>query len=53
MGAVFKRGEPTKPSKVYDNPEIVEIFQKCEWLGYFERLRGFDDEVSMEFSQNL
>jgi hypothetical protein len=31
----------------------VEIFQKCEWLGYFERLRGFDDEVAMEFSQNF
>jgi hypothetical protein len=31
----------------------VEIFQKLEWLGYFERLRGFEDEVSMEFAKNL
>jgi hypothetical protein len=31
----------------------VEIFQKYEWLGYFERLRGFYDEMSMEFAQNF
>ena len=42
-----------EPFRVYDNPEIEEIFQKCEWLGYFERLREFDDEGFMEFSQNF
>jgi hypothetical protein len=53
MGVGFKRREPTKPSRVYDNPEIVEIFQRCNWLGYFERLRGYDDEVAIEFAQNF
>ena len=49
----FKRREPTKTSRVYNNPNIVEVFQKCDWLGYFEIPRGFDEEVSMEFSQNF
>jgi hypothetical protein len=46
----FKRREPTYPSKVYDKHDILEYFQICDWLGYFERHRGFDDEVSKEFS---
>jgi hypothetical protein len=53
MGVGFKKREPIKPSRVYDNPKILEIFQKCNWLGYFERLRGYDDEVAMEFSLNF
>jgi hypothetical protein len=53
MGEGFKRREPTEPSSFYNNLEMVEIFQKCEWLGYFERLRGFDDEVSIDFSHNF
>jgi hypothetical protein len=28
MGEGFKRREPTEPSRVYDNPEIVEFFSK-------------------------
>jgi hypothetical protein len=35
---------------VYDNREILEIFQMCNWLGYFERLKGYDDKVAMEFA---
>jgi hypothetical protein len=53
MGVRFKRREPTKPSRVYDNPKIVEIFQRCNWLRYFERFRGYNDEIAIEFSQNF
>jgi hypothetical protein len=52
MGDVFKRRETTKPSRVYENPEIVEIFHICDWLGYFERIKGYDDEVAIEFDKN-
>ena len=45
MGAGFNKREPTEPSRIYDNLEIVEIFQISNWLGYFERLKGFDDEI--------
>jgi hypothetical protein len=41
MGPGFKRREPTQTSRFYDNSMIVGIVQRCEWLGYFERLRGF------------
>jgi len=50
MGIGFKRREPINPSRVYDNTEIVEFFQKCDWMGYFEGHKGFYDEVSMDFS---
>ena len=53
MGIGFKWREPTKPSKVYDNPEILEIFHSCNWLGYFERLKVYDDEVAIDFSHNF
>jgi hypothetical protein len=53
MGDGFNRREPIEPSKIYDNPEIVEIFQRSHWMGYFERLRGFDDEISLEFALNF
>jgi hypothetical protein len=30
-----------------------KFFRKCKLVGYFERLRGYDDEVAMEFSLNF
>jgi hypothetical protein len=53
MGVGFKRRVPIKPSRVYDNPEIIEIFHRCNFLGYFERLKGYNDEVAIEFSHNF
>jgi hypothetical protein len=53
MGARFNRREPTKPSKIYDNPGIIDDFRRSQWLGYFERLRGFDDEIALEFALNF
>jgi hypothetical protein len=38
---------------LHENPDIVEIFQRSDWLGYFDRLRGFDDEIYLEFSLNF
>jgi len=53
MGVGFKKRELAEPSRVYDNLDILEIFQKCYWMGYFERIRGYDDEMAMEFSLNF
>jgi hypothetical protein len=53
MGIGFNRREPTKPSKVYESHELVEIFHRSQWFGYFDRLRGYDDEISLEFALNF
>jgi hypothetical protein len=53
MGDVFNKREPIEPSKIYEKPGVVEIFQRSHWLGYFDRLRGYDDEISLDFSLNF
>jgi len=53
MGTRVNKSEPTEPSNIYDNPGIVDIFQRSHWLGYFEILVGFDVEISLDFSLNL
>jgi hypothetical protein len=53
MGAGFNRREPTNPSKVYNNPEVMDIFQDNIWPLYFDRLRGYDDEIALEFSMKF
>jgi hypothetical protein len=47
MGGGFKKRESTEPSKVYDNLDILKKIQKCNCLGYFERLRGYNDVVAI------
>jgi len=32
---------------------MVEIFRRHNWLGLFELLRGYDDDVDQEFSMAL
>jgi hypothetical protein len=32
---------------------MLEIFQRGNWLGYFERLRRYDYKVPMDFSLNF
>jgi hypothetical protein len=53
MGVGFNRREPTYPSKVYRNPKVVENFQDNNWLVYFDRLRGYDNEISLELAMNF
>lgn len=40
-------------SMTHQNPEFKIIFENCNWLGFFERLRGYDDESDLNFSLNL
>jgi hypothetical protein len=34
-------------------PEVYQIFQQAGWLGYFQRLQGFDQQKVLQFAQNL
>jgi len=31
----------------------LEIFQRSDLLGYFDKLRGYDDEITLEFALNF
>ena len=35
------------------HPEVNQIFQQAGWVGYFQRLQGFDPQQVLEFARNL
>ena len=49
----FNRKEPTKKTRTHFHPPVVEIFRRHQWLGFFELLRGYDDDVAREFVISL
>jgi len=49
----FNRREPIETSRIDLHPSLVEIFLRHNWLGFFELLRGYDDDVAQEFSMAL
>jgi hypothetical protein len=53
MGGGAVRYEPTNTTQVRRNPEVWKIFQNAGWDVYFERLQGFDADITAEFAQNL
>lgn len=53
MGDVFNRREPSDTTIIHQNPEVVVILENYQWLGFFEKIAGFNDEVSLEFWMNL
>jgi len=32
---------------------VVDIFRRHQWIGFFEFLKGYDDDISFEFSITL
>lgn len=53
MGGKSIRHEPESTRVVQSNREVWQIFQNMGWDVYFDRLRGFDEELTVEFTQNL
>ena len=53
MGKGSMEANPIEASRLYNNPEVVEIFQQYNWIDYFNRLYGYDDNIVMEFSLNF
>lgn len=44
--------ETTYSSRIHENPKVRDILENWIWLGIFERLRGFDDEIALKFTLN-
>ena len=47
------RKEPINSTRIHAHPQVVEIFTRANWMNFFEKFRGFDDEIAHEFSLSL
>ena len=53
MTGGFNKREPTNTTRIHQYPPVVEIFTRHQWMGFFERMRGYDDEVARDFALSL
>jgi hypothetical protein len=53
MGGSIIRYEPTTTALLELYPEAYQIFLQAGWLGYFQRLQGYDQQQVLQFAQNL
>lgn len=53
MRGGFIRKEPTDSKKLRENPEVVELFTRTQWMSFCDKLQGYDDEVAEEFLRAL
>jgi len=49
----FNKMEPINTVRIHQHPHVLEIFTRNNWMGFFEKLRGYDDEVARYFSLSL
>ena len=53
MTGGFNRREPINTVRIHQHPPVLEIFTRHNWMGYFEKLRGYDDEVARDVALSL
>ena len=53
MSGGFNRREPTNTVRIQQHPQVLEIFTRHNWMGFFEKFKGYDDEVAQEFAHSL
>jgi len=49
----FMRKEPLNSDQLHEHLEVVALFTKENWMIFFERIHGYDDEVTKEFFMSL
>ena len=47
------RYEPNNLDALFVNREVYEIFHEAGWIGSFQRLNGFHEETTLQFSLNM
>jgi len=53
MTGGFNRREPKNTARMQQHPQVLEIFIRHQWMGFFKKFTGYDDEVAQEFSHSL
>ena len=49
----FNRREPINTMRIQQHPQVLEIFTRHNWMGFFEKFTGHDDELAQEFAHSL
>ena len=47
------RKEPLNSNKLHEHPKVVALFTSANWMSFFERIHGYDEEVTEEFLMSL
>ena len=45
--------EPNNLDAIHANREVFSIFREAGWIQYFQRLNGFHEETTFQFTMNL
>lgn len=53
MGGGLNTREPIDTNRLHQNPKVLTIMENFQWLGFFQKLVWFDDEMAMQFAMNL
>jgi len=53
MTGGFMRKEPLNSTKLHEQPEVVALLTKANWMPFFEKFHGYDEEVTEEFLLSL
>lgn len=53
MPGGFIRREPSDPSKLHEHPEVVDLFTPANWMSFFCKIWGHDEEITEEFLMSL
>jgi hypothetical protein len=53
MGGSVVRYEPTNLDTLLLHLKAYQIFLQADWVLYFKKLQGYNEEEVMEFSQNI
>ena len=47
------RKEPLNSIKLYEHPEVADLFARESWISFFDRIQGYDEEVTEEILISL
>jgi len=53
MPGGFMRKESLKSIKLYEHPEVEDLFTRANWISFFDRIQGYDEEVTEEILMSL
>lgn len=53
MGGAVVRHEPNSRKALENCDEACQIFREARWIKFFERLKGSEESVVLEFARNL
>ena len=53
MPGGFIRKGPSDSSKLHEHPEVVDLFTRANWISFFDKIQGHDEEITQEFLMSL